>query len=45
MKNEGNLEDRDFNVLKQIIESTPGLAEEYRKELRELVAGWRKEHQ
>jgi PKD repeat protein/ABC-type branched-subunit amino acid transport system substrate-binding protein len=45
MKNEGNLEDRDFNVLKQIIESTQGLAEEYRKELRELVAGWRKEHQ
>jgi hypothetical protein len=45
MKNEGNIEDRDFDVLKQRIESTPGLAEEYRKELRELVAGWRKEHQ
>ena len=45
MKNEGRLEDRDFDALVQMIESTPGLAEEDRNELRELVAGWRKEPQ
>ncbi|MCK4318742.1 hypothetical protein KAW53_08270, partial [Candidatus Bathyarchaeota archaeon] len=45
MKNEGNLDDIDFDALVRIIESTPGLAEEDRKELGELVAGWRKEHQ
>ena len=45
MKNEGNLEDRDFDTLVQMIESTPGLAEEDRKELGVLVAGWREKHQ
>ena len=45
MKNEGSGEDRDFDALVQMIESTPGLAEEDRKELGELVAGWRKEYQ
>ncbi len=45
MKDEGDAEDIDFDALVQMIESTPGLAEEDRKELRELVAGWREKHQ
>jgi PKD repeat protein len=45
MKNEGNLKDIDFDALAQMIESTPGLAEEDRKELGVLVAGWREKHQ
>jgi hypothetical protein len=45
MKDEGNLGDGGFDALVQMIESAPGLAEEDRKELGELVAGWRAEHQ
>ncbi|MBA7468498.1 hypothetical protein GH157_05105 [archaeon] len=45
MKNEGDAEDIDFDALVQMIESTSRLAEEDRKELRELVAGWRETHQ
>jgi len=45
MKDEGKLENRDFDALVQMIESTLGLAEEDRKKLGELVAGWREEHQ
>jgi len=45
MKSEGNFKDRDFDALVQMIESTPGLAEDDRKELGELVAGWREEYQ
>jgi len=45
MKDEGDAEDIDFDALVEMIESTPGLAEEDRKELGELVAGWREKHQ
>jgi hypothetical protein len=45
MKNEGKLEDVDFDALVQMIESMPRLAEKDRTELRELVAGWREKHQ